>query len=127
MESGVNDNPFNMKSDPQFRRVVLACILAMRRSRKAGVGVVRKQVHFVPPSFHWAGRGGAGRGWAVLFESCFYALLLCNNLCSVQAKVVSMRTEEQILEDISMCKTSSRTLSRRAGFYCIYRFSMRGG
>jgi hypothetical protein len=66
MESGVNENLFNMKSDPQFCRVVLACILALRRSRKAGVGVVRKQVHFVPPSFCWAGQGWAGLGWAGL-------------------------------------------------------------
>jgi hypothetical protein len=34
METGMNENPFNMRTDPQFCRVVLACILAMRRSRK---------------------------------------------------------------------------------------------
>jgi hypothetical protein len=44
MVSGIDEPVFNMKSSPLFRRVCLACVLAMRRSREAGIGTERKQV-----------------------------------------------------------------------------------
>jgi hypothetical protein len=45
MHTGVDKPPFNMKLSPMFRRVVLACVLAMQQSCAAGVGVARRQVH----------------------------------------------------------------------------------
>lgn len=44
MSTGVDKRPFNMKDDPVFQKVGLACVLAMRRSRELGIGTKRKQV-----------------------------------------------------------------------------------
>lgn len=47
MLSGKDAAPFMLKNSPLFRSIGLACVLAMRQSRKAGVGVIRRQVHLV--------------------------------------------------------------------------------
>jgi hypothetical protein len=44
MGTGKDEPIFDLKRSPLFCRVCLACIISMRRSRKAGVGVTQKKV-----------------------------------------------------------------------------------
>jgi hypothetical protein len=49
MATGMYEPPFNIKESVLFKEACLACMIAMERSRAAGVGVTRKKVG--PASF----------------------------------------------------------------------------